>query len=239
MSEIEQEEQQSELPPIESVEELSCIIQSLIFASTEVITLKKIKEVLGDFLDNSQVSSALRYANEQLAQIKSPFEIVEVAGGYRFRTRNAYYPWIRKLFPDNNPRRLSLAALETLAIIAYKQPITKAGIEAVRGVSCDGPIHNLLDKKFIALGTRADTIGNPYTYITTQEFLKYFGINRIPDDLPRLTEFSDILNSDFLIPQYPTQNLQTEQSKMQSLENTDQLEIPLEDADEIAGRSQQ
>jgi segregation and condensation protein B len=219
------EEDDSYLPPIESVEELSCIIQALVFASTEVVTLKRLKEILGDFLDQAQVSSALRHANEQLAKIKSPFEIVEVAGGYRFRTKNAYYPYIRKLFPDSNPRRLSLAALETLSIIAYKQPVTKAGIEAIRGVSCDGPLHNLLDKKFIALGLRADTVGNPYTYITTDEFLKYFGINRIPDDLPRLTEFSDILNSDFLIPQYPMQKPEPEPTAPQN--STDQLEIPL------------
>jgi len=230
MTELTEEEQQiaSDLPPIESVEELSCIIQALVFASTEIVTLKKLKEILGDFLDQNQVSGALRYANEQLAKINSPFEIVEVASGYRFRTRNAYYPYIRKLFPDNNPRRLSAAALETLAIIAYKQPITKAGIEAVRGVSCDGPLHNLLDKKFIALGHRADTVGNPYTYITTTEFLKYFGINRIPDDLPRLTEFSDILNSDFLIPQYPLQK-QNPPEPIPLQEATKQLEIPLEE----------
>ncbi|MDR2594494.1 MAG: SMC-Scp complex subunit ScpB [Fibromonadaceae bacterium] len=226
-----QEEQElqsvSDLPPIESVEELSSIIQALVFASTEVVTLKKLKDILGDFLDQSQVSGALRHANEQLAKIKSPFEIVAVAGGYRFRTKNAYYPYIRKLFPENNARRLSAAALETLAIVAYKQPITKAGIEAVRGVSCDGPLHSLLDKKFIALGERAETVGNPYTYITTTEFLKYFGINQIPDDLPRLTEFSDILNSDFLIPQYPLQK-QPEPEPVHQQETTEQLEIPLE-----------
>jgi segregation and condensation protein B len=230
MSEETQEEQElaaNPLPPIESVEELSCIIQALVFASTEIVNLKKLKEVLGDFLDQTQVSGAIRHANEQLAKINSPFEIVEVASGYRFRTRNAYYPYIRRLFPDSNPRRLSHAALETLAIIAYKQPITKAGIEAVRGVSCDGPLHNLLDKKFIALGYRADTVGNPYTYITTEEFLKYFGINRIPDDLPRLTEFSDILNSDFLIPQYPIEKQVPEPIPLQ--ESTKQLEIPLEE----------
>ncbi|MDR3002166.1 MAG: SMC-Scp complex subunit ScpB [Fibromonadaceae bacterium] len=220
-----EEAQLHDLQPIESVEELSCIIQALIFASTEIVNLKKLKEVLGDFLDQAQVSGAIRHANEQLAKIKSPFEIVEVAGGYRFRTKNVYYPYIRKLFPDNNPRRLSFAALETLAIIAYKQPITKAGIEDIRGVSCDGPLGSLLDKKFIALGQRADTIGSPYTYITTQEFLKYFGINRIPDDLPRLTEFSDILNSDFLIPQYPLQK----QPEPTPPQETEQLEIPLEE----------
>ena len=222
-----EEQQAAVLPPIESVEEFSCIIQALVFASTEDVTIKKLKEVLGDFLDQAQVSNALRHANEQLAKIKAPFEIVEVAGIYRFRTKNAYYPYIRKLFPDNK-RRLSLAALETLAIIAYKQPITKAGIEAIRGVSCDGPLHNLLDKKFIALGHRAEKApGNPYTYETTTEFLKYFGINRIPDDLPRLTEFNDILNSDFLIPQYPLQKQISEPSLPQ--ETTQQLEIPLEE----------
>ncbi|MDR1830737.1 MAG: SMC-Scp complex subunit ScpB [Candidatus Fibromonas sp.] len=232
MTEVTEEEQQiaAPLPPVESVEELSCIIQALVFASTEVLTLKKLKEVLGDFLDQSQVSGALRHANEQLLKIKSPFEIVEVAGGYRFRTKNAYYPYIRKLFLDSNRRRLSLAALETLAVIAYKQPITKAGIEAVRGVSCEGPLHSLLDKKFIALGHRADTVGNPYTYITTTEFLKYFGINRIPDDLPRLTEFSDILNSDFLIPQYPLQQKENPPEPIPTQETTEQLEIPLEEA---------
>jgi len=77
------------------------------------------------------------------------------------------------------------------------------------------------------LGERAETVGNPYTYITTTEFLKYFGINQIPDDLPRLTEFSDILNSDFLIPQYPLQK-QTEPEPVLSQESTEQLEIPLE-----------
>jgi segregation and condensation protein B len=229
MQQAENEQPSSDLiPPIESVEELSCIIQALVFASTEVVTLKKLKEILGDFLDYSQVSNALRHANEQLAKIKSPFEIVEVAGGYRFRTKNVYYPYIRKLFPDNNPRRLSLAALETLSIIAYKQPITKAGIEAIRNVSCDGPLSNLLDKKLIALGHRAETVGNPYTYVTTQEFLKYFGINRIPDDLPRLTEFSDILNSEFLIPQYPLQK-QNPSEAVPLSENINQLEIPLEE----------
>ncbi len=230
MSEQVEEEQQfaTNLPPIESVEELACIIQALVFASTEVVTLKKLKEVLGDFLDQSQVSGALRHANEQLLKIKSPFEIVEVAGGYRFRTKNAYYPYIRKLFPDNNPRRLSLAALETLAIIAYKQPVTKASIEAIRGVSCEGPLHSLLDKKFIALGYRAETVGNPYTYITTAEFLKYFGINRIPDDLPRIEEFSGILNSDFLIPQYPLQQKQNQPEPAPTHETIEQLEIPLE-----------
>ena len=158
-------EESAELPKVESQEDLARIIQALVFASPDIVTLKKLREILGDFLDARLVSDALIAANDSLNKINSPFEIVEQAGGYRFRTRAKYYPWVRKLFPEANARRLSQAALETLAVIAYQQPITKAAIEQVRGVSSvDGPIRNLLDKGFIALGSRADTVGNPYTY---------------------------------------------------------------------------
>lgn len=200
--EEEEVESPDALPQIESTEDLARIIQALVFASPEVVTLRKLREVLGDFVDARLVSEALQSANDQLNRIQSPFEIVEHAGGYRFRTRAKYYPWVRKLFPEMNLRRLSQAALETLAVVAYKQPITRAGIEAIRGVSCDAPLRGLLEKKLVALGPRAETVGNPYTYVTTPDFLKYFGINQIPGDLPRLTEFDDLLNAGALIPQY-------------------------------------
>lgn len=190
------------LPQIESTEDLARIVQALVFASPEVVTLRRLREVLGDFLDARLVSEALMAANDQLNRIQSPFEIVEHAGGYRFRTRAKYYPWVRKLFPEMNQRRLSQAALETLAVVAYKQPITRAGIESIRGVSCDAPLRGLLEKKLVALGPRAETVGNPYTYVTTADFLKYFGINQIPGDLPRLTEFDDLLQAGTLVPQY-------------------------------------
>ncbi|HPW93796.1 MAG TPA: SMC-Scp complex subunit ScpB [Fibrobacteraceae bacterium] len=195
-------DESSDLPKIESSEDLARIIQAIVFASPEVVTLKKLREILGDFLDSRSVSDALLAANDSLNKIQSPFEIVEHAGGYRFRTRAKYYPWVRKLFPDITARRLSQAALETLAVVAYQQPITRAAIEQVRGVSCDAPLRSLLEKKFIALGARAETVGNPYTYITTAEFMKYFGINRIPEDLPRLREFEDLISAGMLIPQY-------------------------------------
>lgn len=196
------EEELSELPKIESNEDLACIVQALVFASPDVVTLRKLKEIIGDFLDAKTVAEALRLSNDQLNRIGAPFEIVEQAGGYRFRTRARFYPWVRKLFPDANARRLSQAALETLAIVAYQQPITRAALEQVRGVSCDGPLKSLLEKKLIALGSRAETVGNPYTYVTTDDFLKYFGINKIPDDLPRLREFQDLLGASEIVPNY-------------------------------------
>ena len=125
----EEMDESSDLPKIESSEDLARIIQAIVFASPEVVTLKKLREILGDFLDSRSVSDALLAANDALNKIQSPFEIVEHAGGYRFRTRAKYYPWVRKLFPDITARRLSQAALETLAVVAYQQPITRAAIE--------------------------------------------------------------------------------------------------------------
>ena len=223
-------EESAELPKVESQEDLARIIQALVFASPDIVTLKKLREILGDFLDARTVSDALIAANDSLNKINSPFEIVEQAGGYRFRTRAKYYPWVRKLFPEANARRLSQAALETLAVIAYQQPITKAAIEQVRGVSSvDGPIRNLLDKGFVALGARSDTVGNPYTYVTTQEFMKYFGINRIPEDLPRLREFSELLEAGALVPQYARPENTQEEPKPPE-ETPDQIELSMGDA---------
>ena len=224
-------EESAELPKVESQEDLARIIQALVFASPDIVTLKKLREILGDFLDARLVSDALIAANDSLNKINSPFEIVEQAGGYRFRTRAKYYPWVRKLFPEANARRLSQAALETLAVIAYQQPITKAAIEQVRGVSSvDGPIRNLLDKGFIALGSRAETVGNPYTYVTTQEFMKYFGINRIPEDLPRLREFSELLEAGAWVPQYAKPESVSPEEPKQPEENPDQVELSMGDA---------
>lgn len=200
--ELPEEDAGQPLPQIESREDLANILQALVFASPDVVTVKRIREIVGDFVDQRMVTEAMQMANDNLNSINAPFEIVEHAGGFRFRTRNTYYPWVRKLFPDLNARRLSQAALETLSVVAYKQPITRAELESVRGVSCDGPLRSLLEKKLIALGERSDAVGNAYTYVTTQDFLKYFGINRIPEDLPRLSEFDDLLQAGALVPQY-------------------------------------
>lgn len=218
-------EEASDLPKIETAEELSHIVQALVFASPDVVTLKKLREIVGDFLDSGTVSEALRVANDEFNEINSPFEIVEQAGGYRFRTRVKYYPWVRKLFPDVNARRLSQAALETLAVVAYKQPITRAALEQVRGVSCDAPLRSLLEKKLLALGPRAETIGNPFTYVTTEDFLKYFGINRIPEDLPRLREFDELIGAGELVPQYARKD--TEPAPAEKPENPDQVELSM------------
>jgi segregation and condensation protein B len=218
--------QAEEIPSAESLEDIANIIQALVFASPEVITIRKLREIIGEPIDPQSVKECLMIANDKLNSIQSPFEIVEQAGGFRFRTRTRYYYWVRKLFPDLSARRLSQAALETLAIIAYKQPITKAEIERVRGVGCDGPLRSLLEKKMIALSGRSDAPGNPYYYSTTDEFLKYFGINRIQDDLPRLEEFEDIIQAGELIPQLSRTSVHEPAADVY---DPDQIELPMGD----------
>lgn len=222
-TEKQEQEPEQDRPKIETPEELSRVIQALVFASPDVVTFKKLREILGSVVTPQLVAETLRLANDQLSSINSPFEIVEHAGGYRFRTRAAYYPWVRELFPEMNARRLSMAALETLAVVAYQQPITRAAIEGVRGVSCDAPLRSLLEKKFIALGPRAETVGNPYTYVTTPDFMKYFGINRIPEDLPRLREFDELISAGLLVPQYARPDKELE------AKDSDQVEFSMGD----------
>lgn len=174
---------------------------ALLFASNEYLTGRNLKEIMGDDWDLQSLRRLVKQANRDLEEQGQPFEVVEVDGTFRIRTRTQYYPWVRKLFKDSNPRRLSQASLETLAIIAYKQPITKAEIEAIRGVNVDGCMKSLLEKKLVDVNGRTDAMGGAFTYSTTREFMRYFGVNRVPDDLPRLTEFEAIVNAQALIPQ--------------------------------------
>jgi segregation and condensation protein B len=129
--------------------------------------------------------------NERLLTEGHPFEIVEAGGGYQFRTLAAFHPYVRKLYKERAAKKLSLQALECLAIIAYRQPISKAEVEAIRGVLSDGAMKTLLERKLIDLCGRSDKPGRPMLYGTTADFLRYFGINKIAD-LPRMEEFEQM-----------------------------------------------
>ncbi len=116
------------------------------------------------------------------------FEIRKIGGGFQFFTKQDLYPFIQKANQTKQKKRLSRAALETLSIIGYRQPITKAEVEFIRGVNCDYAIHKLLEKRLIDMAGRADAPGRPMQYITSPQFLSYFGINDLAD-LPKLTEY--------------------------------------------------
>jgi segregation and condensation protein B len=177
------------------------LFTALLFASQDYLSGRVLKEIMGDDWDLPSLRRLTKGVNKKFEEQEMPFEVAEVDGTFRIRTRTQYYPWVRKLFRDSNPRRLSQASLETLAIIAYKQPITKAEIESIRGVNVDGCMKSLLEKKLVDVNGRTDAMGGAFTYSTTREFMRYFGINRVPDDLPRLSEFEAIVNAQALIPQ--------------------------------------
>jgi len=141
--------------------------------------------------DAAQVSAAITGLNESYASSQRSFVILERPKGWKLYTRPEFGEFVRQLFPGRKPERLSGPAMETLAIIAYRQPITKAAIEAVRGVACDGMIQKLLDRDLIRIGGRAELPGRPLLYETTDLFFEHFGIRSI-DDLPNASELRKV-----------------------------------------------
>lgn len=182
------------------------IIEALIFSSDEPLTnaeiIKAIKGIDGEDLDISSddISSAVDLLNQEYETSGRAVKIVKIAGGYLFATREEYAKYIGYLSSEKTKRRLSQAALETLAIIAYKQPITKPELESIRGVNSDYILATLLDKKLITISGRAETIGRPLLYTTTDEFLKYFGLNSL-SDLPKPREIEEIMQDEDFIEQ--------------------------------------
>ena len=180
------------------------IIEALIFASDDTIPaseiINAIKEIDGDDIEinSKDVDNAVNEINKYYEENDRSFQIVRIANGYTFATKPEYAKYVGFLSTEKSKRRLSQAALETLAIIAYKQPITKPEIEQIRGVNSDYMINTLLEKNLITIKGRAETIGRPLLYSTTDEFLKYFGLNTIVD-LPKPREIDEIMkDEDFL-----------------------------------------
>jgi len=135
----------------------------------------------------NQVITAIAQLNQSYLSNGRSFSIIERAKGWKIYTNPEYADFVRQLFPGQKPQRLSGPAMETLAIIAYRQPITKAAMEAVRGVSCDGMLQKLLDRELICIGGRAELPGRPLLYETTELFFEYFGIKNV-NDLPNSAE---------------------------------------------------
>jgi segregation and condensation protein B len=182
------------------------IIEALIFSSDEPLTnaeiIKAIKGIDGEDAEITaeDINSAIDLLNQEFEATSRAVKIVKIAGGYLFATREEYAKYIGYLSSEKTKRRLSQAALETLAIIAYKQPITKPELESIRGVNSDYILATLLDKKLITISGRAETIGRPLLYTTTEEFLKYFGLNSL-SDLPKPREIEEIMQDEDFIEQ--------------------------------------
>jgi segregation and condensation protein B len=178
----------------------SQVIEALLFAAQKPLTARElvaaIKGAGGDdeLMPNefaktteAQVAAALEQLKIEYGQQGRAFQLAEKAEGWQLVSDPAYAPWVRQLFPVVKPARLTPPSLETLAIIAYRQPITRADVEAVRGVAVDGVLQNLMERGLVKIGGRAEVPGRPLLYETTQFFLEHFGLRDL-DELPNAEE---------------------------------------------------
>lgn len=187
-------------PVLEVPTTLRSLLEALIFAAQEPLTVNQIQSMYaleganGDArkIEQEEIAQVIEALNNEYASAEKPYRIVGIAGGYQFATLPTYADWLGKLYKEQARRKLSQASTETLSIIAYRQPITRPEIESIRGVDCDYVLKTLLEKDMVTIVGRATTVGRPLLYGTTKEFLKHFGLNDIAD-LPRPREIQEIL----------------------------------------------
>lgn len=167
------------------------VIEAMLFISEKPVMIEQMKEVL-----KSGTTAEIRHCIHQLKaeyeQQKRGMGIVEIAGGYQMLSNPRYVSYVRSFLKTRVKEKLTNPSLETLAVVAYKQPVSRADVELIRGVNSDGIVGNLSDKGLIKVVGRRDVPGRPYLYGTTKLFLEYFGLKSL-DDLPKFEKFSDIL----------------------------------------------
>lgn len=179
------------------ISEVRQILEALLFVSERPLSLRELKELIKtDYADMDNIENILNELKEKYANLNKPYEIKFVADGWTFATKPQYSLWIKKLFKEKSVLKLSPAALETLAIIAYKQPITRAEIDEIRGIESSGVIDTLLDRKLVKVAGRKEALGKPLLYDTTQDFLKHFGLAHLSElplieDMPKDVQQSD------------------------------------------------
>lgn len=173
--------------------DLKTIVEALIFASPEPLTLKALVKLL-EAEPKEDVIAAVD-ALKQDYQAPRGLQLVEVAGGYQIVTRPELHEWVRRLFHERTTQKLSVAALETLAVIAYRQPVTAPEITEIRGVNASGVIGTLVERRLVKVVGRKQVVGRPFLYGTTREFLERFGLNDL-SDLPKVEDMSELMGLD-------------------------------------------
>ena len=174
--------------------ELKAIVESLLFVSPEPLSTQRLLAVIGD-VTKAEVTHALQSLGEELEQEGRGLRLAEVAGGFRLVTKQEYAGWIKRLDKSKSTAKLSRSALESLAIIAYKQPIVRSEIEEIRGVETSGVVRTLLERKLVRIVGRKEVPGRPIMYGTTKYFLEHFGLNDL-SQLPPLREFKELGESE-------------------------------------------
>ncbi|MCM8784283.1 MAG: SMC-Scp complex subunit ScpB [Candidatus Omnitrophica bacterium] len=168
-------------------EEIKHILEAILFVHHEPLIIERLREILEE-TDGRIIRELIYELKSEYEQQERGFMIREVAGGFQMVSQPRFAPWIKRLYKTSHTERLTLPTLETLAIIAYKQPITRLEIEEIRGVNVDNILRNLLEANLIRVVGRKEVLGKPMLYGTTKKFLEYFGLNSL-EELPRLEEF--------------------------------------------------
>jgi segregation and condensation protein B len=180
------------------------ILEAVLFAADSPVETDRLRDILDGALSGRELTGVIETLNGEYEHEGRPFRIVEVAGGFQFETLARYGPFVERLYHSRTRPRLSRPALETLAIVAYKQPISRTEIDAVRGVDSDASVRTLQNRDLIEVKGRAETVGKPLLYGTTREFLRFFGLNDIKD-LPGADELASMFDGTALEETAPGQ----------------------------------
>jgi segregation and condensation protein B len=180
------------------LDKLAHHIEALVFIAESSLSFKELKNCLDEQFDtkfqNEVVENAVAELMEKYQSDDFAIEMVEISNGYRFMTKGAYFPTVATFLKQSTQKKLSKAALETLSIIAYKQPVEKSELEQIRGVSCDYSIQKLLEKELVEISGRSEGPGRPLLYSTSEKFMDYFGLKSI-QDLPKTKDIASAQNS--------------------------------------------
>lgn len=190
----EQEAATAEEAPVLPPAEVRAVLEALIFASPQPVTAREIGKVMQG-VPKPDWQHALQEIRADYARDGRGLQLVEVANGYQITTRPEYNDWVRELIDPKSPTRLSIQALETLAVIAYKQPVTQPEIIELRGIKSGGVIKTLLEKRLIRILGRKEVVGRPILYGTTKQFLLHFGMKDL-SELPKIEEFAEYLGEE-------------------------------------------
>jgi segregation and condensation protein B len=174
----------------EQLQNYKSAIEALLFVSEKPVVLEQLKEVFPE-LKPSQIHDLIKQLQEEYVNREAGMVVVEIAGGFQMLSNSDAAPYIREFYKTKTKEKLSRPALESLAIIAYKQPVGRAEVEVIRGVNSDGTIAHLLNKGLIKITGRKEVPGRPFLYGTTKEFLEYFGLKSL-EDLPKIEEFNQL-----------------------------------------------
>jgi len=223
---------------------LKAVVEALLFASQKPLSLKEIAATFASAaeyfeegpeaalakVNEAEITETVRTLQNEYSELGRAFHLVEQVSGWVLVSRIEYQVWVRQLFPEMRPTRLSAPALETLAIIAYRQPITKADVEAIRGVTVDGVMQKLLDAGLVKITGRAEIPGRPLLYVTTQHFMEHFGLKNL-DELPNASELRDVALPKAVAPaeRSPATSVEAREpsdSKPENIENGEVETVP-------------